>query len=89
MSHIKITLGETDYELPARLNIGQLEKISEILEGKSKHAAFDVLGVALARAEPKVADVRDIDATVPEIAAAMNLILESGGFKATAAVAET
>jgi hypothetical protein len=77
---IKFNLGETAYEVPDRMTIGQLESLADALAAGGK--AFRILEIAMMRAQPKVDNVRDVEATVPEITVAVDAILVSAGFRA-------
>jgi hypothetical protein len=71
---VKVTLGGVEYTVP-QLNVGQLEDIS------NTRKPFDVLRIALRRAEPKLSleQINDIEATKPEIDAAMDAIMAQSG----------
>jgi hypothetical protein len=81
---ITVKLGDTEYSVP-KLNIGQLREVSRIITGDRAEVSFEVLGVALRRADPKVDDVNMIEAEVDEIGKAVTDILAFAGFKKEAA----
>jgi hypothetical protein len=81
MSHkLKVSLGGTEYDVP-KLNIGQLRQVTKIFSGPVEDVSFDILKVALARAEPKVTDVDQLEADVGEIGKAVSDILVHAGLK--------
>jgi hypothetical protein len=73
---VKVTLAGAEYTVP-QLNVGQLEEMTEVVK------PFDVLRIALRRAEPKLspADINALEATKPEIDAAMAAITDLSGIK--------
>lgn len=77
-----ITLGGTDYTIHA-FNIGELEKISLLFKVQpDASTAFNVLRMALKRAEPKMDDPDAIELdSIDEVAAASTVILELAGLK--------
>jgi hypothetical protein len=80
----KIMLGGTEYLIHA-FNIGELEEISLLFKGDADaSAAFNVLRMALRRAEPKVDDANAIELdSIDEVNAASVIILELAGLKKT------
>lgn len=72
---VTVTLAGTEYLVP-KMNVGQLEEMTD-----SRGRSFDILRIALRRAEPKVADVNAIEADPAEISAAVKAILECAGLR--------
>lgn len=79
MSSITITLGETKYEVP-KMNIGQLEEVTEAFELPPIKRPFAILKIAMRRAEPKVDNFADLEAGNDEISVAIPAILKNSGF---------
>lgn len=73
--NVEVKLGETTYTVP-RMNIGQIERITELPAGKM---SFGALRIALERAEPKVADFGAIEATSQEVIEAARAVLRMSG----------
>lgn len=69
---VQVKLGDVTYTVP-RMNIGQLERLTELPQGTTK-AAFGALRIAFERAEPQV-DFDTIEATREEITDAASAIL--------------
>ncbi len=76
---IKVTLGGADYSVP-KMNIGQIEDFTAISRGDPKWASKS-LQILLSRADPKVADVREMEATPEEVRTAIDEILIASGWK--------
>src|SRR5437764_1064134 len=74
----EITLGDSKYMVP-RLNIGQLERVTELFSAGGSKVAFAILRIALERAEPAVPDVGVIEATTEEVRLGMRAILVMSG----------
>lgn len=75
-----ITLGGDTYTIHA-LTIDELERVTDILRefaGTNK-LAFQILRIALERAEPKVENAGAIELTMPELLEASKTILELAG----------
>lgn len=79
---VKVILGGTEYTVP-RLNIGELEELTEIVTSTPAHRlAFHVLGIALRRANPQPPeDIKTIETDGPEIAEALSKIMVLAGMK--------
>jgi hypothetical protein len=76
MSHqhaLPITLGGVTFKVP-KFNLGQHERMVDA-------KAFEVLRIALERADPPIADPNAIEASFPEIKAAVAAIMEFSGYK--------
>lgn len=78
---VTVTLDGKDYEVP-RLNIGQLEEVTEAFATKRPAAAaYAVLGIAMKRASPPLDGFfDDIEPTVEEIRIATEAVLAHSGF---------
>lgn len=76
----KINLGGTEYDVP-KLNIGQLEQMTEAFNLPAAKRPFAVLRIALKRAIPAIEDVNALEVTNGEIADAVTQIFEASGFK--------
>lgn len=79
---IDITLGGTAYKVPP-LNIGQIRKIANVVSKvDGAEAGFQILEIAVSRAEPKVENLDAIEgATLDEITAAAQKIMAASGFR--------
>lgn len=75
-----ITLGDVAYTVPA-LNIGQLERVADAMQGPAHRAGFAVLRIAMERATPAV-DIGTVEASADEISKSAKAILEASGFTA-------
>lgn len=76
MSHhhaLPVTLGGAVYKVP-KFNLGQHERMVDA-------RAFEVLRIALERADPAVGDPNAIEMTFPEIKTAVAAIMEFSGYK--------
>jgi len=80
MSSVKVTLAGTEYECPM-LNIGQLERATELLVGEPVKATFGVLRIAMERATPKPSKFEEIEPTRAEVEAAVKAIMVNAGFR--------
>lgn len=78
MATEKITLGGSDYTIRT-FNIGELERIAEIMEGPRTKVPFAIIRIALERAEPKVEKPNDIEATTDEVSSAMVAVMKLAG----------
>ena len=79
MSSIKINLGGVEYDVP-RLNIGQIEQLSEIEEQAPLKRSLGTIQIALQRATPKIPDeFTEIETTAEEIGIAYAKILIAAG----------
>lgn len=79
----KITLGDQEYTIHA-FNLGELEEIGELIataDDKAGKVSFQILKMALRRADPKVEDAGTIEATMEQVSAAATVILELAGLK--------
>lgn len=79
----KITLGEQEYTIRA-FNLGELEEIGELIETASDRkgkVSFEIIKMALRRADPKVDDAGTIEATMDQVSEAATAILELAGLK--------
>lgn len=78
----KVTLAGIEYTVHA-FNIGELEEIAELVGGNATpgRVSFQVLKIALRRAEPKIEDPNAIEAEPEEIKAAFDGVLELAGLK--------
>ncbi len=79
---VRIELGGQTYDVP-QLNIGQLERVTDMLTGAGSataKAGFGVLRIAMERATPKV-ELDELAGTTEEIAAAVTAILDLSGLK--------
>lgn len=78
---IKVTLGETEFTVPA-LNIAQLQDISEIIAAgvPTTSAGFTILKVAMKRATP-APDWDSLGPTLDEISDAVQTILKLSGLQ--------
>jgi hypothetical protein len=86
MSTIPVTLAGVEYSVQ-KPNIGQLRRITKIFNGPAESVSFDVLRVALERAEPKCEDIDQVEAGFDEVAAAAGAILVFAGLKKDEATA--
>jgi hypothetical protein len=77
---VEVTLDGQSYHVQ-KFNIGQHRKALEILRGDPMDASFEILGLALTRAEPKVDDVDELGAGLTEVREAVSKILEFSGYK--------
>ncbi len=80
MSAIQITLAGVEYSI-SKPNIGQLRRITKVFNGPADSVSFDILRIALERADPKCEDVEQIEAGFDEIAVAAGAILSFSGLK--------
>jgi hypothetical protein len=83
MKTVTIKLGERSYKVP-HLNLGQVDDIDELMangELKRLKRSYAVLAVVLQRADPKVEDVRSLEASPEEVNAAIKTALEFSGIK--------
>src|SRR5882672_2617566 len=81
-----ITLDGESYTVHA-FNIDELEQLAGIISDDNVQAsarAFLILKLALLRAEPKVADVGSLEATLDEVMEAAKAITDLAGLKAAA-----
>lgn len=77
---VKITLGEISFDVPA-LNIGQLQDVSEVISKATSGAAgFDIIKIALKRADPKP-DYETLAPTIDEIGAGVQAVLKLSGLQ--------
>lgn len=79
---VTVTLGGDAYEVP-RLNIGQLEEVSDLLsqDVSDGRRSLAILRIALRRATPKVDDVGEIEMDLNDMSAAVLAVLELAGLK--------
>ncbi len=77
---IKVSLGGTDYVVP-KLNIGQLREITKLFAAAKDDISFEIVAVALRRAEPKVADINEVVADIDDVGKAVQDVLVFSGFK--------
>jgi hypothetical protein len=77
---VEVELGETKYQVP-RLNIDQLERVTDLFQSGQAKTGFGVLRIACERAEPKIAKFEDLDPTTDQIAAAVGAVLVLSGMK--------
>lgn len=80
-----ITLDGKDYTVH-KFNMGELREVTRILRdggggGVRQEATFDIVAVALRRAEPKVEDSSSIETTLPELHAALITIMDLAGLE--------
>lgn len=81
MSTINVTLAGQTYAV-SKLNIGQLRRVAKVFAAGTADAfSFDVLRIAFERAEPKVADIEELEADFEEFTAAVEAILSAAGLK--------
>lgn len=87
MTSVKIKFGDREFDIP-RLNIGQLERYSEVeaaqkLDGTqtavNMKTTFALIKIALERATPKIANINEIEATPEELGVAAAKILICAG----------
>ena len=77
-----ITLGETDYTIPA-FDIGELEDIAEVFATLPAHKVpFETLRRALAHASPPVADPLRLEADAAQVLAAAGAIFDLNRLRA-------
>lgn len=77
---VEVELGETKYQVP-RLNIDQLERVTDLFQSGQAKTGFGVLRIACERATPKVERFNDLDPTADQIAAAVTAVLVLSGMK--------
>ena len=78
-----VTLGDQDYTIRC-FNIGELEQVSEIISAEGKSSGwqtFEIVKLAMRRADPAVDDPTQIEATIDQINTAGRAILDLAGFK--------
>jgi hypothetical protein len=75
-----VTLGGTEYQVP-QMNIGQLERVTDLFAAGGTRIGFGVLRIAMERATPPVPDASAIEATTEEISAAVKDILTMSGLQ--------
>ncbi len=86
---VMIKLGDTEYRVP-QLNMGQLRRISRSLskaareEMETSDVAYDVVQIAMERADPRVLDFDQLTPSFLDVGPASNAILAMSGFKLTA-----
>src|SRR5262245_29322045 len=80
MSSIKVMLGGAEYEVP-KMNIGQLEEVTIAFDLPPARRPFAILKIAMKRAQPKLADINDLEPGNDEITVAIRDILANSGFK--------
>ncbi len=79
MHSTKIQFGGVEYDVP-RLNVGQIEELSEIENTAPLKRSLGTIRVALKRAVPKMPDeFTDIETTAEEIGVAYAKILIAAG----------
>lgn len=77
----KITLGDQEYTVHA-FNLGELERISDLMkDAKPGRIGFEILRLAMERAEPKPEDVGAIEMTLDEVNDASAKLMELAGVK--------
>ena len=77
----KVELGGTSYVVPM-LNIGQLKETYAILKASRQElAGFDILGIAMKRADPSIPDIDQIETSPSEVAKAVHDILQLSGLQ--------
>ena len=72
-----ITLAGVPYEVP-RLNFGQRKRIASV---RAETFGYDLLAIALERANPRPAKFDEIEATQEEITAAFEALNRLNGFE--------
>jgi hypothetical protein len=77
---IKVSLGGVDYVVP-KLNIGQLREITRLFAAAKDDISYEIVAVALRRAEPKVNDINEIVAKIDDVGKAVQDVLVFSGFK--------
>lgn len=82
-----IKLGGNDYVVP-QLNIGQLERVTDIFSVGGHRAGFRVLRIACERASPAIANFDEVEATTDEVAAAVAGVLQMSGLAKDAPAGE-
>lgn len=75
---IKVTLGEVDYQV-SKMNIGQIEDL-QALDASSPRWSFQALAIMMKRSSPKVADVRELEAELPQIQSAIKAVMTQSGY---------
>lgn len=76
----KIYLGEAEYDVPM-LNIGQLERVTDLIVAGGTRVGFSVLRIALERATPKVEDAGAVEASADQVRGAVKSIMVMSGFE--------
>jgi len=74
----KITLGTVEYTV-FPCTVGELRKITKAFQGEASEVPYEVLGIALKRAEPNVPDPEALVATLDQVREAVNTYLALGG----------
>lgn len=77
---VAVALDGKTYQVP-KFTLAQHRELLDIFKGADADASFRILGMALARAEPPVPDVMELEATIDEIKAAVEKILVHSGYK--------
>lgn len=80
---VEIVLDGAKYHVP-KFNLGQHRKALEILRGDPMDASFDILALALERADPPVSETaaEELGAGLSEVREAVSKILEFSGYQA-------
>ena len=74
----KIMLGGTEYEVP-RLNIGQIEEMSELDTAAPFKRTLGTIRIALQRATPPIGPFQEIETTAEEIGTAYAKLMIAAG----------
>jgi hypothetical protein len=77
---LTIRLGAIDYRIP-KFNIAQLRAIAEHAKGGSDQDAFEIVRIAISRAEPPVINYAALEPDLQQVRDAAAQILTFAGFK--------
>lgn len=76
---VKVTLGAQEYDV-GEMDIGQIEEVSA-LDRADPRWSFKTLAILMRDAVPKIADIRKIKATPPQIGTAIREIMVGSGYE--------
>ena len=81
-----ITLAGEDYEIPRRFNIGELKRMTEVVDNGAAgnvnvvERSWQLVAIALARKYPEVKIDDELETDIAELNAAAATVIDAAGF---------
>ena len=80
MPSIKITLGNTEYDVPP-MNVGQIEDVSALdAAANNKKWTYQAFAIVIRRAVPEIKEPREVEATPAQLRECIEKIMRNSGW---------